>query len=409
MSRRSRRYRNDIHRNLEAPLEGIRRELARSGFPDVAIRTLVRTGDTPPTSAPACAEARRTSSSPRPIALRAARLRSGRKMLATTRTVILDEIHAVAPNKRGAHLALSLERLSALCGERLQRIGLSATQKPIGDRELPGRRRRDGAPARCEIIDAGHLRARDFAIEIPDSPLEAVMSNEVWTAGLRTPRRADPRAPHDAGLRQHAADGRARRARADRPPRRGCGRHASRQHGQGAAPCREQRLKRGELKAMVATASLELGIDIGDVDLVCQIGSPRSIATFLQRVGRSGHAIDGTPKGRLFPLRATIWSNARRFSTASGAASSTALTLPDRRSTCSRSRSSPKSRRKTGRRWRCSIVCAAPGRTGICTRDEFDAVVKMLAEGFATRRGRRGTLIHRDAVHGVLRGRRAPD
>ena len=168
---------NDIQKNLEVPIAGIRAELERLGLPDIDIRTMVRTGDTP--------QADRASMRRRPphivvttpeslyILLTS---KSGRKMLATTRTVIVDEIHALAPNKRGAHLALSLERLQALAGRDLVRIGLSATQKPISEiaRFLVG----DGA--RCTIVDTGHVRRRDLAIELPSAPLEAVMSGDVW-------------------------------------------------------------------------------------------------------------------------------------------------------------------------------------------------------------------------------------
>ena len=227
---------------------------------------------------------------------------SGRKMLATTRTVIVDEIHAVAPNKRGSHLALSLERLAALCGGRLLRIGLSATQKPIEAvaRFLVGAgpRARDRMP----IIDTGHRRARDLALEVPSSPLEAVMSGEVWQQVYD--RLAELIEAHRTTLIFVNTRRLAERVTRQLSERLGA-EHVTAHHGSLAKEQRldaEQRLKAGELKALVATASLELGIDIGDVDLVCQLGSPRSIASFLQRVGRSGHAVDGTPKGRLFPL-----------------------------------------------------------------------------------------------------------
>src|SRR6266542_751933 len=167
---------NDIQRNLEAPLAGIRAELARRSQPDVDIRAWVRTGDTTP------GERQRMGRKPPHIVVTTPESlyvllgsESGRKMLATTRTVIVDEIHAVAPNKRGSHLALSLERLSALCGDRLLRIGLSATQNPIEEVA----RFLTGGPD-CAIVDSGHRRHRDLALEVPDSPLEAVMSMEVW-------------------------------------------------------------------------------------------------------------------------------------------------------------------------------------------------------------------------------------
>ncbi len=168
----------------------------------------------------------------------------------------------------------------------------------------------------------------------------------------------------------------------------------------------EQKLKRGELRAMVATASLELGIDIGEVELVCQLGSPRSIAAFLQRAGRSGHAVDGTPKGRLFPLSrddlvecAALLDGIRRGEL-------DRLTIPEKpldvlaqqivAEVAAQDWTETKLFDRLRRAW--------PFRD--LTREEFDAVVRMLAEGFATRQGRRGALIHRDAVNGILRGRR---
>src|SRR5207244_1408929 len=202
---------------------------------------------------------------------------SGRAMLATTRTVIVDEIHAIAPNKRGSHLALSLERLAALCDDRLLRIGLSATQKPVEAvaRFLvgsgPNSAAQGAADAECTIIDIGHRRARDLAVEIPDSPLEAVMSAEVWEQLFR--RLAELIEAHRTTLifvnTRRMAE-RVSRALSelvgeDRLPA---------PHGSLAKEQRldaEQRLKRGELKALVATASLELGIDIGEIDLACQI------------------------------------------------------------------------------------------------------------------------------------------
>src|SRR5918912_702094 len=174
---------NDIQKNLEAPLAGIREALRAGGLPEIEIRTWVRTGDTPP------AERDRMRRRPPHIVVTTPESlyillgsESGRAMLATTRTVIVDEIHALAPNKRGSHLALSLERLSVLCGERLLRIGLSATQKPVEEvaRFLVGAGPAGTPAAGCRIIDTGHIRTRDLALEVQDSPLEAVMSAEVW-------------------------------------------------------------------------------------------------------------------------------------------------------------------------------------------------------------------------------------
>src|SRR5262249_27673440 len=229
---------------------------------------------------------------------------SGRKMLATTRSVIVDEIHAVASNKRGAHLALSLERLAPLCGDGLRRIGLAATQNPISTIAclLVGSAAEGAPQPPVTIIDIGHQRARDLQLELPDSPLEAVMSAEVWQQVYeRLVRLIEA---HRTTLVFVNTRRMAERVARELSERLGGG-VITAHHGSMAKEHRlaaEQRLKHGKLKALVATASLELGIDIGDVDLVCQLGSPRSISSLLQRVGRSGHSVGGTPKGRLFPL-----------------------------------------------------------------------------------------------------------
>src|SRR5262249_12056335 len=230
---------------------------------------------------------------------------SGRSMLRTTHTVIVDEIHAMADDKRGSHLSLSLERLEALAGRRLQRIGLSATQRPIEEvaRFLVGGRslRTDGTPECC-IVDTGHRRRLDLAIEVPNSPLEAVMSLEIWQeiydrlAALILEHRTTLIFVNTRRMAERVC-----RHLGDRLGNE----HVSTHHGSLAKEQRlaaEQQLKEGKLRALVATASLELGIDIGEVDLVCQLGSTRSISTFFQRVERAGHAVTGTPKGRLFPL-----------------------------------------------------------------------------------------------------------
>jgi ATP-dependent Lhr-like helicase len=400
---------NDIHRNLEVPLAGIREQLCRCGLPDVEIRTWVRTGDTP------SAERERMRRRPPHILVTTPESlyvllgsESGRQMLATTRSVIVDEIHAVAANKRGAHLAISLERLASLCGDRLLRVALSATQKPIDAvaNLLVGADPVGKPAAEVTIIDTGHQRKRELSLEVPDSPLEAVMSAEVWqqvydrlvdlikahrtTLVFVNTRRMAERVAHE--LSERMADG-----------------SITAHHGSMAKEHRltaEQKLKRGELKALVATASLELGIDIGDVDLVCQLGSPRSIATFLQRVGRSGHAVGGTPKGWLFPLSrddlvecAALLDSVRRGEL-------DRLVIPDRpldvlaqqivAEVAARDWPEATLYERMRRAW--------PFRT--LTREDFDAVVRMLAEGFTTRRGRKGALIHRDGINHILRARR---
>ena len=400
---------NDIHRNLEAPLAGVREHLRQMGLPDVEIGAWVRTGDTP------ASERERMRRRPPHILVTTPESlyvllgsESGRGMLATARSVIVDEIHAIAPNKRGAHLALSLERLAALCGDRLQRIGLSATQNPIRSvaHFLAGAGA-DGSPAAdVAIIDAGHQRPRDLSVEMPASPLESVMSNEVWTEVYA--RLAELIEDHRTTLVFVNTRRMAERIARELTERLG-ERAVTAHHGSMAKELRlsaEQRLKGGELKALVATASLELGIDIGDVDLVCQLGSPRSIATFLQRVGRSGHAIGGTPKGRLFPL------------SRDDLVECAALVDSVRRGELDRL-SIPKKPLDVLAQQIVAEVAAQDWPEGALydrlkrawpfrslAREDFDAVVRMLAEGFATRRGRRGALIHRDAVNRILRGRR---
>ncbi len=400
---------NDIERNLAAPLAGIRDVLAAQGLSDVEIRTWVRTGDTP------AGERDRMRRRPPHILVTTPESlyillgsQSGRRMLATTRSVIVDEIHALAPNKRGAHLALSLERLSALCSDRLQRIGLSATQKPIEEvaRFLVGAGPDGAMAAECLVIDTGHRRARDLALELPESPLESVMSNEVWEQVYG--RLAALIEAHRTTLIFVNTRRLAERATRHLSERLGEA-HVAAHHGSLAREQRldsEQRLKRGELKALVATASLELGIDIGEVDLVCQLGSPRSIASFLQRVGRSGHAVAGLPKGRLFPLSRDELVECAALLESVERGELDRLSIPAQpldvlaQQIVAEAAAEDWGEEALYARFRR----AWPYRS--LARADFDALVAMLAEGFSTRRGRRGALLHHDAVNGRLRGRR---
>src|SRR5438874_4822387 len=330
-------------------------------------------------------------------------------MLASTRTVIVDEIHAMVGSKRGVHLALSLERLESLAGRRLTRVGLSATQKPVEEvaRFLVGTRNllADGA-ADCTIIDSGHVRERDLQLEIPASPLEAVMSGEVWTQIYD--RLAELVSEHRTTLVFVNTRRQAERIARHLSERLG-EQHVTAHHGSMAKESRlsaESRLKNGELKALVATASLELGIDIGEVDLVCQLASPRSIAAFLQRVGRSGHAVDGTPKGRLFPLSRDELVECAALLDSVARGELDRLAIPEQpldvlaqqivAEAAAQDWSEDALFERLRRAW--------PYRA--LPREDFDAVVGMLADGFSTRRGRRGTLIHHDAVNRMLRGRR---
>jgi len=395
---------NDIRINLEAPLAGIRDELRQRGLPDLEIRTAVRTGDTP------AADRERMKRRPPHILVTTPESlyvllgsESGRAILRDIREVIVDEIHAVAASKRGSHLAVSLERLESIAQRRITRIGLSATQKPIEKVAafLTGSERED-----CAIVDIGHTRRRDLALEVPPVPLEPVMSNDMWELvynrlgnlveqhrttlvfvntrrmAERVARHLSERLGNDAVAAHHGSLSREQRLDA------------------------EQRLKRGELRVLVATASLELGIDIGDVDLVCQIASPRSISAFLQRAGRAGHSVGGTPKARLFPVSRDDLVECAALLDCVRRGELDTLTIPD----------APLD--VLAQQIVAEVACqewdedalfdlvrrAYPFRA--LKRETFDETVRMLAEGFTTRVGPRGSYIHRDAVNRRLRERR---
>jgi len=383
---------NDVQKNLQGPLA----ELAELDPGFAKIRVLVRTGDTPARE--------RASMGKRPphilvttpeslyILLTSA---GGRAMLRTVRTVIVDEIHAVAGNKRGAHLALSLERLTALVEGPLQRIGLSATQKPIAEiANLLA-----GAGPECATVDIGHRRDLDLAIEIPESPLATVCSHETWEEIIA--RMAALIREHRTTLVFVNTRKLAERIAARLTTVLGEEQVTS-HHGSLARERRldaERRLKEGSLKALVATASLELGIDIGDVDLVLQVGVPFSISVLLQRVGRSGHALSRVPKGRVFPL------------TQDELVTATALLDSVRRGDLDRTLSPGRPLDILAQQIVASCVPetweeerlfrtltrAWPYRA--LPREEFDDVVRLHTQG-------RSALLHRDGVHGRLRGTR---
>jgi len=446
---------NDIHKNLEEPLTGIRDALKASTGKDVDVRAEVRTGDTPASKRQAIIRnpPHILVTTPESLYLLLTS-QSGRRVLGTVRTLIVDEIHAVVGNRRGSHLALTMERLAALTKGPLQRIGLSATQRPIekvakflvgggessksqtpNPKEAPiSKFQNIRAPSRpvqngenkksaeisnaatsiregeneklCEIVDAGFTRKLDLAIELPGSPLEAVMSNEVWLEVYQ--RLAELIEAHRTTLVFVNTRRMAERVTHQLSEKLGKEKVTS-HHGSLSAKLRldaENRLKRGELKALVATASLELGIDIGSVDLVCQLGPTRSIATLLQRAGRAEHRRGGLPKARLFPLSrdelvecvATLRSVQR--------AEMDILVMPEKPLdvlaqqivAC-----------VSAEDWEEDKLfelmrSAYPYRN--LTRKEFDDVLRMLAEGFSTKRGRRAALIHYDAINHRVRGRR---
>ena len=397
---------NDIQKNLQAPLEGINRKLFEMGHSELAIRSMVRTGDTPaPVRAAMLKQPPHILVTTPESAYLLLTSEGGRRMLKTVRTVIIDEIHAIVGSKRGSHLSLSLERLQRLVGGRLNRVGLSATQNPIEEvaRFLVGVQSEESD---CHVVNVGHVRRLDLSIELPDSPLEAVLSNE--QAKSVYDRMAALIAEHRTTLifvnTRRMAE-RLARALSERIGEENITSH----HGSLARDQRlsaECRLKEGKLKALVATASLELGIDIGDVDLVCQFGTTGSIATFLQRVGRSGHFMGGTPKGRLFPTSRDDLIECLALLDAIRRTELDALCIP------------PKPMDVLAQQIVAMVACedwaedelyeilckAWPYRN--LQREEFDAVVSMLVEGFSTRRGQRAAYLHRDGINQKLLARK---
>ncbi len=402
----------DIWQNLEAPLAGIAEVAAGLGLAAPDIRVAVRTGDT--AAAERAAMLKRPPdfliTTPESLYLLVTAERT-RAMLAPARSVILDEIHAVAGNKRGSHLALTLERLEHLAAQPVQRIGLSATQRPIEAvaRLLvgagAGRSAPDGSP-RCAIVDAGHRRELDLALDLPSDELGAVASAEQMAEILdliagqvlehRTTlvfvntRRMAERVAHQLGER--LGEG-----------------HVAAHHGSLSKDRRqrvESRLRGSDLRALVATASLELGIDVGPVELVCQIGSPRSFATFVQRVGRSNHTRGGTPAGRLYPTSrdelvecAALLRGVRsgRLDTLQVPACPLDILAQQVVAECAAADWAEDDLLALVRR-------AAPFAD--LSAEDFDEVAELVSDGIRTGRGRRAAYLHRDRVTGRLAGRR---
>src|ERR1700730_10491670 len=395
---------NDIQKNLEIPLGEILQLAGQRGLRMPEIRTSVRTGDT-------LAHERRAMLARPPhilvttpeslyILLTAAK---SREILKSVETVIVDEIHAVADDKRGAHLALSLERLNQLTGKRLTRIGLSATQKPIEKvaHFLTGSDTSDPA-----IVQIGHRRQIQLALEEPSSELGPVSSNEMW--GEIYDRLAQLANQHSSTLifvnTRRLAE-RVAHHLAERLGRDAVAAH----HGSLSRKLRlnaERKLKAGEIRALVATASLELGIDIGSVDLVCQIGSPRSISVGLQRIGRAGHWRGAIPKGRLFATtRDDLIENAALIR-AIRQGDLDRIVIPDSPmdilaqqivAMCAAEDWTEDALYESVRR-------AYPYRN--LERKSFDEIVEMLSEGIASQRGRYAAYQHCDRVNHIVRGRR---
>src|SRR5260221_1504747 len=386
----------DIHKNLAVP----RREI--HALSPVKLTAAVRSGDTPQNERAAML---RTPphilvTTPESLYLLLTAERS-RNMLKTARVVIVDEIHAVLQSRRGAHLALTLERLDHICGRKLQRIGLSATQKPI--EEVARFLTREP----CTVVDRGHKRKMDLAVEVPGSPLEAVMSHEVWAeiydrlVGLIESHRTTLITVNTRRLAERMARQLSERLGTE---------FVAAHHGSLSKEVRqdaEHRLKEGKLKVLVATASLELGIDIGHVDLLCQISSPHRIATLLQRVGRSGHSIKGVPKGRIFPRTRDDLIECSAMLRAVHDGELDRIHVPDQPLDVLAQQivAETSAEEEWGEDELLALFrLAYPYRA--LEKPRFMEVVEMLSRGYATRRGRRAALIHYDSLNKKLRARR---
>lgn len=408
---------NDIERNLQVPLKGIREELEQLGLPPAEISVMVRTGDTPMAD-----RANMVKNPPHILVTTPESLyllltsNNGRKMMSTVHTIIIDEIHALVGDKRGSHLALTIERLEALVHQasaetghprKLHRIGLSATQNPITQVAgfLVGMTD-SGETAPCRIIDTGHSRKLDISIEIPRSPLTAVMANEVWEEVYE--KIIELIQSHQTTLIFVNTRRLAERLSHNLNERLGPGQVLA-HHGSMSKEQRfdaEQKLKYGKLKALVATASMELGIDVGSIDLVCQISSPRSIAAFLQRVGRSGHSVDKVPKGKLFPLTCDELVECVAIMDAIRRKELDRIIMPEKPlDILAQQIVAETACQEYGEGELFAIIKKAyPYRN--LTRKEFDEVVTMLAEGFTTRRGRRAAYVHHDMVNQRIKARK---
>lgn len=399
----------DIAKNLEEPLQELTQAFEEYGTPVPPVRVAVRTGDT-------VAKERRAAirrpphiqvTTPESLFILLTS-ESGQKLLSTVRFVIIDEIHALFKDKRGAHLALSLERLDALVhkesGHFVQRVGLSATQKPIEEvaRFLVGQK----PHLPCVIVDSGHQRTLELSLVIPPSPLEALLSAEDWQeiydqlTELILAHRTTLIFANTRRLTERVALHLSERIGSEWIQSH----HGSMSHERRREA--EEKLKSGQLRALVATASLELGIDIGDVDLVCQLGSPRSIATFLQRVGRSGHSIHGTPRGKLFPLSRDDLVECCALLDSTSRGELDALSLRENALDILAQQivaSVAASEWGEEELFEC-LRSAYPYRN--LQKESYEQVLQMLADGFNTSRGRRGAYIHWDRIGRRLTARR---
>jgi ATP-dependent Lhr-like helicase len=397
---------NDIQKNLQKPLSEIGQLALEAGLLMPELRVLVRTGDT------TMADRQQMLKRPPHILVTTPEslfilltAEKSRRLLQSVRTVIVDEIHALAPNKRGAHLALSLERLEALTFAKSQRIGLSATQRPI---ELVAEYLVGSRP-RPRIINVGHRRELDLAVEIPKDELSAVATNAVWsevydrvaelvrqhrsTLVFVNTRRLSERVSHYLEERLH-----------DLGPDAVAAHHGSLSREIRLAA--EERLKSGKTRVVIATASLELGIDVGTVDLVCQIGSPRAIATTLQRIGRAGHWIHAIPKGRLFAMTRDELLECAALVRAIRTRVLDRIEIPPAPLDILAQQLVAAAATQSWSEEELFTLCRRAYSYRDLPRAEFDTVVRMLADGMATKRGRGLAYLYHDRVNHRLKGRR---
>ncbi len=397
---------NDVRKNLQKPLVEIGHLALQAGLLMPELRVLVRTGDTP------MADRQHMLKRPPHILVTTPEslfilltAEKSRRLLQTVRTVIVDEIHALAPNKRGAHLALSLERLEALTMKNPQRIGLSATQKPI---ELVA----DflvGARSRPTIIDVGHRRELDLAVEVPKDELSAVATNAIWsdvydrvaelvrqhrsTLVFVNTRRLAERVSHylEDRLRDLGPDA------------------VAAHHGSLSRQIRlsaEERLKSGQTRVVIATASLELGIDVGTVDLVCQIGSPRAIATGLQRIGRAGHWVTAIPKGRLFAMTRDELLECGALVRAIRDGALDQIEIPTAPMDILAQQLVAAAATQIWTEEDLFALCRRAYPYRDLSHEEFSQILRMLGDGIATQRGRGLAYLYHDRINHRLKGRR---
>lgn len=395
---------NDIQQNLQVPLREIAQLAEQRGLNIPEIRAAVRTGDTlmPERRAMIKKPPHILVTTPESLYILLTAEKS-RQILKDVQTVIVDEIHAVVDDKRGAHLALSLERLEDLANTKPVRIGLSATQKPIEEvaQFLAGNHRL--LPV---IVNVGHQRKLNLQVEVPASELGPIASNNHWdeiydrlaelvrqhqsTLVFTNTRKLVERISHQ--LSQRLGD-----------------ESVAAHHGSLSRKLRlaaEKKLKSGQVKVVVATASLELGIDVGSIDLVCQIGSPRSIATALQRIGRAGHWYGAIPKGILFATTRDELLECAALVQAISQGDLDRLIIPE----------APQDVLAQ----QIVAICASadqneddlynlvskayPYRN--LTRESFNELLHMLAEGVGSARARYGAHLHYDQVNKMVRARR---